>query len=270
MGTRNKCGTLRMRRDRRCPLTWANALTKSPDRRIMSSPLYQPSCPPRLLAREKLGEKSERKGRDFGEIRLPERILRPGRRRLPLWRGRSWWRGDTPAASMNLVAQTGYLFVQAVLGTLKDPSITSCREIPGEAGAHVCVSSRGLEPAHAAGWVQTSCFPQDLAVTHRIGPATARFVRLHLRLRQNRFGGPARPEAALAPSWSARQHGPIREVLTRARSGAANREIREAQCRSAGRSAGSPSSWLEEARRRLGSSQSSTGRERKRGGGTDS
>jgi len=31
----------------------------------------------------------------------------------------------------------GYLFVQGVVGTLKDPSITSCRETAGEAGAHV-------------------------------------------------------------------------------------------------------------------------------------
>ena len=37
--------------------------------------------------------------------------------------------------------------------------------------------------------VQESRFPQDLAVTHRIGPATAWFVRLDLRLRQSRSGG---------------------------------------------------------------------------------
>ena len=54
-----------------------------------------------------------------------------------------------------------------------------------------------------------SRFPQDLAVTHRIGPATAWFVRLDLRLRQERSGGPARPEAVSPAPRVARQLQPL-------------------------------------------------------------
>ncbi len=38
----------------------------------------------------------------------------------------------------------GYHFVQGVVGTLNDPSITSCRETAGGAGAHVVLTIRGI------------------------------------------------------------------------------------------------------------------------------
>lgn len=46
----------------------------------------------------------------------------------------------------------GYLFVQAVLGTLKDSWITSCRKISGEAGAHVVrvLSDNGFQAPELA------------------------------------------------------------------------------------------------------------------------
>jgi hypothetical protein len=48
----------------------------------------------------------------------------------------------TPSTTSRLIL--GYHFVQGVVGTLNDPSITSCRETAGGAGAHVVLTIRGI------------------------------------------------------------------------------------------------------------------------------
>lgn len=90
----NKCGTTHLPSDRRYGFTWANALTRTVERVIMSPQLSQPSARHGICAGETRGENGEKRERFRRDTAAREGFERPREAPAgsPLWRGQSWWR----------------------------------------------------------------------------------------------------------------------------------------------------------------------------------
>jgi hypothetical protein len=67
------------------------------------------------------------------------------------------------AIQKELAGGLAYLFVQGVVGTLNDPSITSCRETAGRPVPMLCVSCPGFAPAHPPAMLACQRFVNERA-----------------------------------------------------------------------------------------------------------
>lgn len=92
----------------------------------------------------------------------------------------------------------GLVSIRYLAATVTAPRCRPLRPAPS-GGTNLCTPRTGS---------QTGCFPHNLGVTHRTGPATAGFVRLDLRLRcaSLRVGELAIP-GAISPLAAARLVG---------------------------------------------------------------